>query len=417
MNVAALFLLATIAASIGPLLLVGLPGSFASSGQDADTALLWFHGFADAVRHGTWWPHWLPEGNRGFGSPTFLFYPPGAYWAATALQSATGLAAPALLVATALLWRAGSAAAAYAWLRTLATPRAALAATALFSLQTYNMLVNPLVRFAFAEIAGTCLMLAALCAAGSRRNLLWLPPAFAALVLTHLPMAVLAGGVLPAWSFIAGGASREGLFDAARTLLACLVGAGVAGAYLAPALVLLPEIYSEGWVTGGLTTWSGHFLFDPMGWSKVPPVQYLLMNAGLLTLLACGAALAWHGRRRAPPLRDRRFAAAAVGLAVLCLLTTRLSWPIWALLPVLQRVQFPWRLMPYATAIWAALVALPSYARASPGLARPRRACGSPWTPPVACASRARCHARPRSCCRSSPSPAGSCPVLRRAWR
>jgi hypothetical protein len=41
----------------------------------------------------------------------------------------------------------------------------------------------------------------------------------------------------------------------------------------------------------------------------------------------------------------------------LCLLMTRLSWPVWALVPVLQQVQFPWRLMPFAVAIWVMLVA------------------------------------------------------------
>ena len=219
---------------------------------------------------GDWWPRWFPEGNRGFGSPAFLFYPPGAYWLAAAVQRATGLGITATLLATAVLWRLGAALAAFGWLRSRATPRAALAATALFSLQTYNMLVNPLVRFAYAEIAGTCLMLVALRAAGARRILVWVPPAFAALALTHLPMAVIAGGALPGWSFIAGGGVREGLSRVARCLLGCLLGAGIAGAYLVPALGLLPENNMAGWDTGGLTVWSGHFLFDAMGPSKAP---------------------------------------------------------------------------------------------------------------------------------------------------
>lgn len=357
MTPARLFLLAALAAAIGPLLVVGLPETFASSGQDAGTALLWLHDFADAVRHGAWWPRWLQGGNRGFGSPAFLYYPPIAYWTATAVQAATGFDGPDTLVTTALLWRAGAVAAGYAWLRTLATPPAALAATALLTVQTYSMLVNPLVRFALAEMAGTCLLLLALRATASPRWLLWVPPAYAALILTHLPMAVLAGGALPAWALLMGSTPRGRLAGAGRMVLACLIGAGLAGAYLVPALALLPETYTEGWFTGGLTTWSGHFLLDAIGPSK-SPVHYALMNGGLLTLLACGAALAWHGRDRAPPLRDRRFVAAAIGLAVLCLLMTRLSWPVWALLPVLQRVQFPWRLMPYATAIWAVLVAV-----------------------------------------------------------
>jgi hypothetical protein len=356
MTVAAVLILVTVAAAIGPLLLVGLPGSFASSGQDVDAAMLWLHGFADAVSHGNWWPRWLFEGNRGFGSPAFLFYPPGAYWLASIVQLAASLDTSDALVASGLLWHVAASAIAYVWLRQQATPQAALMATALFSLHTYNMLVGPLVRFAYAEIAGTCILLLALLAVGSRRVMFWLPLAFAAMILTHLPMAVLAGGTLPAWSFVLAGAGRAGLGCAIRTLMACLLGAGMAGAYLAPALLLLPEIYSEGWETEGLTVWSGHFLLDAMGPSKAP-VQFLFMNAGLVIVIMSALALAWSGSKQAPPMRDRSFAAGAILLTGLCLLMTRLSWPIWAVLPVLQRVQFPWRIMPMATAIWAMLIA------------------------------------------------------------
>jgi len=256
MALATLWLLLAAAAAIVPLAVAGLPASGANSGQDAGPALLWLHGFADALGHGIWWPRWLAEGNRGLGSPVFFFYPPGAYWAAAALQRATGLDTAGTLLAAAMLWRVGAAALTYAWLRQQTSPRAALLATALFSLQTYNMLVNPLVRFAFAEIAGTGLMLTALLAAGAWRRLLWLPPAFAALAMTHLPMALLAGGVLPAWSFVAAGGGRACLASAGRTMLGCGIGAGLAGAYLVPALTLLPEIFTEGWDDSGRASWA-----------------------------------------------------------------------------------------------------------------------------------------------------------------
>jgi hypothetical protein len=349
-----LLLVATAAAATGPLLLAGLPASFASSGQDVGPALLWLHDFAAEIARGACWPRWLWDGNRGFGSPVFLFYPPVAYWAAAAVRRALRLDAAEALLVSAVLWRAGASVLAYVWLRTRVLPCSALFGAAFFSLHAYNMLVNPLVRFAYAEMAGTCAVLAALITVGARRAPVWAPPAFALLILTHLPSAVLAGGILPAWSFAAAGAGREGLLRAATTFAACGVGAAMAAAYLLPAVLLLPGIDAEGWVTGGLTTWSGHFLLDAWSPSK-PMVQFLFMNAGLVTIAASLPLLAWIGRRQVPPLRDRFFAAAAVLLAVLCLLMTRLSWPVWAALPPLQRVQFPWRLMPFAAAVWAML--------------------------------------------------------------
>jgi hypothetical protein len=97
-------------------------------------------------------------------------------------------------------------------------------------------------------------------------------------------------------------------------------------------------------------------------------VHFWFMNAGLVVILASALLLAWIGHRQVPPQQDRFFLATAALLALLCLLMTRLSWPIWALLPALQRVQFPWRLMPCATAIWAALVALRLDALAAAGV-------------------------------------------------
>ncbi|WP_270939352.1 hypothetical protein, partial [Falsiroseomonas oryzae] len=164
------------------------------------------------------------------------------------------------------------------------------------------------------------------------------------------------GGVVPAWAWVAAGAGRAGLLRAATVLAGCLLGAAMAGAYLVPALLLLPEINADGWDTGGLTTWSGHFLLDAWTPSK-PVVHFVFMNAGLLVSLAVLAALAWTGRRQAPAERDPFFVATAVLFLGLCLLMTPLSWPLWWALPPLQRVQFPWRLMTPAVAVWALVVA------------------------------------------------------------
>lgn len=355
MQIAFALLLVIAAASIGPLALVGLPESFASSGQDAGDALLFLHGFAAEFSQGVWWPRWLFGGNRGFGSPAFMFYPPLAYWVATGAQKALHLDGADALVLSAILWRVGASILAYLWLRTWMRPRAALFGTALFSLHVYNMLVDPLIGFTYAEMAGSCIMLLGLMAAGSRRVLVWVPAAFALLTVTHLPLAVMAGGVLPAWSFVAAGAGREGLIRAGKTLAGCALGAALAAAYLLPALLLLPEIYAEGWENSGLTTWPGHFLLDAWSPSK-PVVQFLFLNAGLLVILASLPILAWIGHRQAPPQQDRFFLATAALLLALCLLMTSLSWPIWSVLPPLQRVQFPWRFMVFAVAIWAMLI-------------------------------------------------------------
>lgn len=361
--------LIAIAAAIGPLLMVGMPGRFASSGQDIGPAMLWLHDMTEAMGQGVWWPRWMPDGNRGFGSPAFFFYPPFAYWTASGVRAVLGLETAEALVVAAMLWRLAATMLGYAWLRRQASRRAALTATALLALQTYNLLVNPLVRFAYAEMAGTAVMLLGLYAASGTRPLRWIPPAFALLVLTHLPTAVLAGGVLPAWNFVAYGSRRAAFRQAGCALLGCLLGAGIAAAYLLPALVMLPEVNTEGWDTGGLTTWPGHFLLERVAPPKAP-MQFWLMNGGLLVLLGSAAALAWNGHRPHFGQLGRRCASIAILFALLCVLMTPLSWPVWAKLPMLQRVQFPWRIMPFATAIWAVMTAVRLDQLAAAGLRR-----------------------------------------------
>lgn len=232
--------LAGILLAVSLLPITGLPEAGASSGQDAPSALLRLDGFAAQLAAGHWWPPWLPSGNRGFGSPAFLFYPPLAYWVAADLGHALRLPPAEALLVAAALWRAGAAVLAWLWLRTRLCAEAALAGAALFSLHPQNMLVNPLVGFAYAELAGTCLLLAGLIAAacascsGCRRPSRRAPP-------THLPTAIIAGRVLLGWSL-----ARQGGAGRGRRRLGCLLGAGLAAALSAPALLLLPEINQAG---------------------------------------------------------------------------------------------------------------------------------------------------------------------------
>ena len=47
-------------------------------------------GFVDGLAEGRAYPRWLAETNRGHGSPTFLFYSPGAYYVVGLAHAATG---------------------------------------------------------------------------------------------------------------------------------------------------------------------------------------------------------------------------------------------------------------------------------------------------------------------------------------
>jgi hypothetical protein len=343
------------AGSVGIMAWTGIPETGEASGHDAYAARLFLDGFRAEMQAGHWWPRWLHEGNRGFGSPAFFFYPPLSFWVAALIQALLGLDGDGALLAATLFWRLATVALVHVWLRGLAGPVPAMIGALCFATHPYVMIVNPLVRFAYAEMAGSFFVVLGLMAAGSRHPLVWVPPAFGLLVLTHLPTAVLAGGVLPAWAFVMGGAGREGLRRMALTLAACALGAALAAAYLVPALGLLDEVNREAWRVGG--GWSRNFLLASPPRGQLDLVQFGLMHLGVLVALAALGGVAWIGRRHGQPEGDRRFLPGVALLLGLCLLATPLAMPAWALLTPLQQVQFPWRLVGLIVTIWVALLA------------------------------------------------------------
>jgi hypothetical protein len=345
-------------ASVGVTGWTGIPEFGPASGHDADPARLFLAGFQAGMETGAWWPRWLHEGNRGFGSPAFLFYPPLSYWAAAAVQRLLDTDLDSALLVSAAGWRLAASALVYVWLRSATGVVPAVIGTLLFALNPYTMLINPLVRFAYAEMAGTFFVALCLLAAGTRRPLLWMTPAFALLVLTHLPTAVIAGGMLPAWAFVTAAGWREGVRRMALALAGCGLGTALAAAYLLPALLLMSEVNAEAWqMAGGRPRWTGAFLFAWPAAGRFAAAHFALMHLGLLIALASVCLAAWIGRRPAAPLADCRFVRGVALLACICLLMTPLAWPAWAMLPPLQRIQFPWRLLVVLVPIGAALVA------------------------------------------------------------
>ena len=244
-------------AMLSPLLGVPVYGRF--FGHDADFALTALRFMSDAWAEGDPWPRWVMDSNYGLGAATFYTYPPLAYWAGAALRRLTGLDIPGTLGLGMALWRGVFLLGCYAWLRRHAPPGPALAAAALAGLLPYAALVNPWIRFGYAEVAGTALLpflLLAIERACEQRREAGLPAlalGFAALALTHMPTCVLMAHLGPLYAWAYGG--RRG---ALRCIAGGVAGAGLAACFVLPAFGLLPELsFHE---TSG-EFWHGSLLF------------------------------------------------------------------------------------------------------------------------------------------------------------
>ena len=281
---------------------------------------VWADQFNTAIAHGDLWPRWLAQSHGGLGAPDFYFYGPVSFWL-TAPFGLIGLSPwPSLLsAATVALWLSGLAMGCFLDGRA----RHPALGAALYMALPYHLLDFGM-RGALAEFTAYALL--PLIALGVARRSPWrIAFAYGALILTHLPTALLASLFLvPSLT----------LAEARRDAKAWLrIGAGfvfglmLAAPYLLPAVLL--RRYAE------ITTMTGIPALQAVRWTILSPDPH--MRDGLLLMGLIAGALAIPAL--AMVRRDWR------GWFVLALLAMGLGLipALWTI-PILAQVQFPWRL-------------------------------------------------------------------------
>lgn len=334
--------------------LAGLPllGSRLLAGHDVTTYLAYAAQGAALVREGAFLPAWGADLNGGFGGPGLLLYPPLVNVPHVLLLLAglppavgTGLAAVVLLALSGL--------AVLGWLRAEGLGGGALPAALVYVLSPYR-LVDVYERSALSENLAFLfppLVLWALAASRpltpARRVVVVALPV-AGLLLSNLPAAVLFGSVLAAAVLHpATGGGRRGV-----AVAGALLGAGLA------AFALLPAAFSSRWCATELF-YSGssrhfrpsrHVLFGP---AELNP-EFGRSVSWAVVALAMLAFAAYVLGRRGPDRRQPLWAAVAI-VAFLAMLPP--AGRLWDSLPLLSRLQFPWRLATVLTLALAALLA------------------------------------------------------------
>lgn len=317
--------------------------------------LAWAGQFADQFRAGILYPRWMGDSFDGLGGPAFYFYPPLAFWLDALVSAVTLNILPVthrLAISTAsLLWASGLAM--HAWLRREEVGRGvALLGAIAYMAAPYHMLDHYL-RGAYAEFAAYAFLPLAVLAiqliAGRRRGgPLLLAMSYAALLMTHLPTALLASvTVLPAYV----------LFRAWRTgrpavawgiLVRCaaggILGAGLAAVHLWPALALQVWASAEKLWTAGYSV-ENWFLLTPDRWRKpADMMEMIAWLAAAYAIASLGVLLLLRGGTPGTPRRTETVFWALVSLGCIVLMSGLLPW-FWRVVPFVAKVQFPWRLM------------------------------------------------------------------------
>jgi uncharacterized membrane protein len=317
--------------------------------------LAWASQFADQFRAGILYPRWMADSFDGLGSPAFYFYPPLSFWIDALVSAVTLNATPAAyrlaISAALLLWASGLAM--HAWLTREGLGRAvALLGAIAYMAAPYHVL-DHYIRGAYAEFAAYAFLpLTALAirriAEQRRGGVVILALSYAALLLSHLPTALLASAtLLPAYVLFRAWRSAELIAASklvARSAAAAVLGAGLAAIYLGPALGLQDRIASEQfWILGySVEIW---FLLTPERWLRPTAMMELITRfAGAYALASAGVLLVLYGKTSdVGPKADVAFWA-LLSLWCLVLMSGLLPW-FWRIVPLVAKVQFPWRLM------------------------------------------------------------------------
>ena len=286
----------------------------------------WSQQFTALLRQGNLYPRWLPWSYGGLGSPAFYYYAPLSFHLA-GLFGLIGLPTyGALLAAFGTAWFA-SGVTMHAWLKSRAP--APVAGALVYMVLPYHVM-DFYGRGALAEFCAFAiapLVVLGVRQAVEKKKAALLAGAYATLILTHLPTAVIVSVLL-----IAPYSIWMTRSDLSRMRP---VVHGVAGGVAAAAIYLLPALTLQSYSSVG-ALWNVKFL-QPANWSLLHPEMwvsrsYVLLFAGLA--LAAGVAAAILG--------GRRWNFWTLWTAAICLIVMGLVPGFWSL-PVIKAVQFPWR--------------------------------------------------------------------------
>ena len=379
-KLAGLARIAPVATVLSVALLVSSPAWLTGLPAGSDTVFhgSWYAHFARQFLAGELYPRWLAGMNQGLGSPAFFYYPPLSYH----LTSLLALFVPAgdyglrhLAYGTALSFVA-SGLACYLWLRRISDRRGAAVGAVLFLLAPYHSAVCTYHRGAYSELwSFACVPLVLYFArrlAGARDSRLafaGLSLGYAALACTHLPATVVFSAVPLAYVYFTSGRSTR---TTLRSLAALALGAGLAAVYLIPALTMqdaasfrdmLAERYYERWLT--FTRANPQDLYGQLLWGALSSAALVVCAATLakkrrapaddVPTAATSSTIGSTSETSTTAERDARRAELksdaqhgelifwSVVAALSIFMMTFASDPVWRLVPVLQKVQFPWR--------------------------------------------------------------------------
>jgi 6-pyruvoyl-tetrahydropterin synthase-like protein len=314
--------------------------------------------FYEALRHGEIYPGWLATPNFGYGDVVVRFYPPALYYLLAGTRAIAGNWYAATLIAVTGLSALGSLGA-YFWARSYVPRNIAFWAGVFYAFMPYHLSefyqAAQLAEFA----AGAALLFALaftkrLCDKGRWRDAAGLAAAYAALILSHLPLAVFGSLTLLLYALFS--LRKDGFRSRfAKLSFAVLLGLGASAFYWMRMVPELNWIIADSANPDPLLDYRSNFVFSTISPEKQETLWWMALLAGA-TLMMCLPAFAAFARRLRSTSR-RSLMSVALVLLFSIFMSTALSKPVWAIVPYLRMTQHPFRWLAVTSAIAPILMA------------------------------------------------------------
>jgi hypothetical protein len=344
-------------------------------GHDASYQLVWANAFFRQIATGELYPRWLVDvgrdlGSPALGSPAFFFYPPLPFFASSAFGTLS-LDPSRQLLAGAILSVCIGVVGAFLWLRNRFEPGPAAIGAALYLLMPYHLVVDFATRNAYAELWGIAWMPWVLISVdvathSGQRALCLGALTTGLLLLSHPPTSVTFVPLTLAYSgYVAWEARRAG--PILVSIASWCLGAGLAAVYVLPALTQGGLVQQESMFTDPRFYYGNWLLFHPELSADRHPMSLLQYLHALYAPKAHGlqsfkpfiaavttfqAVTCWLGVGAIRLLEPGNKASAQLRLALVFavvassyfFLNFQASDFLWKTLPLLARIQFPYRL-------------------------------------------------------------------------
>lgn len=332
-----------------PLIYLGLP-----VGHDPGFYFVSYNGFKSSLGDGYLYPRWLNNVNNGFGGANFYFYPPLLFFSIFFLDAVTffTLKPDVLFMITAFLLFFFSGISFYVFAKQRASNLIAFAGSLIYMSLPYHYGIELFDRFALAEFASYIfipLIFYGLCLPVIQKAqfLIVYVLSYCGLILCHLPTALLVSVFIGLYSMM-----RLRSFDHKKE---CFVFFGTVGGasilsllicafYLIPALGL-QHISDTEYLWQGFYSYEHWFLtYSPA--MTVPNRGYVIRT---FIIMMMNVTLVFFSYLYMAKDQDREREGQLKQFFVLLIISLFLMLPvssfIWEHLSLLQKVQFPWRVM------------------------------------------------------------------------